>query len=166
MEGIKLVLSLCYAVENQVRYLTKDLDVEDYYWRSEAGSPSIGWTCGHILYSHDAVVNQSVLGNKPSIPDEYKQLFTIKSPGDFPQELTPDELFLMFKEVNSAITETMSSKTNKLLNEQPISNKGFPPNLANKNNSKILAFHFSHAFSHAGQILEIKRLMGKEAWGV
>ena len=75
-----------------------------------------------------------------------------------------DDVFNQFKLVTGKIVEELMSKNNDWLEEFP-DDSVFPPNWQNKNHMKVLVLHFNHCFTHSGQILEIKRLLNKGAWG-
>ena len=57
MKTTRFIKTLCYALENQMKFVTRDLDEEDLRWRPEIGSPAIGWIVGHVLVNHDFVAN-------------------------------------------------------------------------------------------------------------
>jgi len=165
MESTKVIVTFCYALENQVRFLCRDLDPKDFQWRSEVKSPAIGWLLGHVLLSHDLIVGQRMLGMPSSLPDGFQEDFGMGSRGDFSETYSPEFLFSLFKQINATIVEGLTAGADSILDDFPLDTAGFPPNWLNKNNMKIFVLHFNHAFSHAGQILEIRRLMGREVWG-
>lgn len=164
MEALYIVKTLCYALENQMHFVTRDLDIKDLRWRPEIGSPAIGWTVGHVLVNHDFIANHRFCGNLITLSDEYITTFGMGSKGDFPKTFTLEDLFDKFKLVNGKITRKLDSETNDWL-EESFDDSGFPPNWQNKNIGKAFILHFNHEFTHAGQILEVRRMRGCEAWG-
>jgi hypothetical protein len=165
MESTKVIATFCYALENQIRFLCRDLDSKDFRWRSEVNSPAIGWIVGHVLLSHDLIIGQRILGKPSGLPKTFPENFGMGSKGDFPDTYSPEFLSNQFKQTNATIAEGLTASQDSLLDDFPLDTAGFPPNWLNKNNLKIFVLHFNHVFSHAGQILEIRRLMGREVWG-
>ncbi|MHA1330953.1 MAG: DinB family protein, partial [Candidatus Hodarchaeales archaeon] len=134
-----------------------------FVWRPENGAPSIGWTIGHILVNHDYIINHRVLGN-PVKYEELSEVFGFGSKGDFPDDYNIEEILEKFKSLNQVVIKAIMSKEESWF-EQKANAEGFPPNWQGKNNMKIFVLHFNHCFTHCGQILEVKRMMGKGAWG-
>ena len=119
---------------------------------------------GHVLTNHEQVVNQILFKEPELLPSEYYSTFGFNSEGDFPESIKIDEVFSQFKIVNGKVVEKLMKKSDEWLEEFP-DDSFFPPNWKNKNHTKVFALHFNHCFTHSGQILEIKRLIGKGAWG-
>ncbi|MFW9930288.1 MAG: hypothetical protein ACFFD1_12910 [Candidatus Thorarchaeota archaeon] len=165
MLSFDIIKNLCYAIENQVHFVCQHLEEDNYSWRSVHKTPAIGWIIGHILSSHDYIINYSLLGNSPYFSNEFFLSFTTGSTGEFPKEYNSENMFTMFSEVNKLIVNDLKTKNDDWYYKYPIHTEKFAPNWLNKNNIKVLILHFNHGFTHCGQILEIKRLMGKEAWG-
>lgn len=164
MEALYIIRTFCYALENQIRFVTNDLDIEDLRWRPEVGSPAIGWIVGHVLINHDLIANHRFCGNPIALPEDYSSIFGMGSKGDFPDPITLDDLLNNFKLVNGEITKVLNTKTDDWL-EGSYDTTGFPPNWQNKNIGKAFILHFNHEFVHSGQILEIRRMRGRGAWG-
>ncbi|MFX0122370.1 MAG: DinB family protein [Candidatus Hodarchaeota archaeon] len=164
MEAIYIIRTLCYALENQMRFVTNDLNDEDLRWRPDIGSPAIGWIVGHVLVGHDSIANHRFCGNSLVLSEEYNATFGMGSNGDFPEPFSLDDLFTKFKQVNGEITKVLSNKSAEWL-EESFDDSGFPPNWQNKNIGKAFILHFNHEFTHAGQILEVRRMRGRGAWG-
>ncbi|MFX0015347.1 MAG: DinB family protein [Promethearchaeota archaeon] len=164
MEALYIIRTLCYALENQLHFVTKDLTIEDQRWRPEIGSPAIGWLVGHILINHDFIVNHRFCKNSLVLPEDYSMNFGMSSSGDFPEQFTLDDLFTKFKLINGEITKFIAEKTDDWL-EESYDDSGFPPNWQNKNIGKGFILHFNHEFTHTGQILEVRRMRGRGAWG-
>jgi hypothetical protein len=161
LRALDLIKLQCYALENQCRFVCRDLRVEDFKWRSNSGSPSIGWQLGHILLAHD---RNLFIGNQPVLPEDYKDFFGFKSSGNFPDSCDPNLLLDKLKEINGQILTALSPKDDAWLSEKAADEK-LPPHLRGKAHSKCFVSHFSHCFTHAGQILELRRMLGKEGWG-
>lgn len=164
MNTLYYIKTFCYALENQMKFVTRDLDEEDVRWRPEIGSPAIGWTVGHVLANHDFVANHRFCNNSLVLSDEYRTAFGMSTEGDFSDPFTLEDLFNKFKLVNAEIAKVLDSKTDDWL-EGSYDTTGFPPNWANKNIGKAFILHFNHQFTHSGQILEVRRMRGKDAWG-
>ncbi len=164
MKALYVIRTLCYALENQMRFVTKDLDDEDLRWRPEIGSPAIGWIVGHVLVNHDLIANNRFCGNPITLTEDYISTFGINTKGDFPELFTLEDLFSKFKLVNGEITKVLKAKTDEWL-EESFDDSGFPPNWQNKNIGKAFILLFNHEFTHSGQILEVRRMRGRGAWG-
>ena len=165
MRSLDIIRTFCYALENQMKFVTKDLSAEDLRWRSSKYSaPASGWIVGHVLVSHEMIVNQLFLGNDPALPDEYYSTFGMNTAGDFPDSFELKEVFENFAKTNSNIVTDLMQKPDNWLEELP-NDEYFPPHWKNKNHMKVFVLHFNHVFTHSGQILEIKRMLGKGAWG-
>ncbi|MHA1214781.1 MAG: DinB family protein [Candidatus Hodarchaeales archaeon] len=158
-----VIKTLNYALENQMKFIIQGLEKNDFVWRPENGAPSIGWTIGHILVNHDYIINHRVLGN-PVKYEELSEVFGFGSKGDFPDDYNIEEILEKFKSLNQVVIKAIMSKEESWF-EQKANAEGFPPNWQGKNNMKIFVLHFNHCFTHCGQILEVKRMMGKGAWG-
>ena len=102
--------------------------------------------------------------NSLALSDEYRTAFGMSTDGEFPDPFTMEDLFNKFKLVNGEIAKVLDSKTDDWL-EESYDTTGFPPNWANKNIGKAFILHFNHQFTHSGQILEVRRMRGKGAWG-
>jgi len=167
MQALDVIRTFCFALENQLKFVTKDLTSEDLRWRSNKYSPAApaaGWTVGHVLVFQEQVVNQIIFKGSELLPTDYYSTFSFKSDGEFPESFDISEVFTHFKNVTGKIVENLSSKNDEWLEEFP-DDSVFPPNWQNKNHMKVFVLHFNHCFTHSGQILEIKRLLGKGAWG-
>ena len=164
MQALDVIRTFCFTIENQLKFVTKDFTDEDLRWRSKNNSPAAGWMVGHVLTNHEQVVNQVLFKEPELLPPDYYSTFGFSSEGDFPETITIDEVFNQFKIVNGIVVEKLMQKNDNWLEEFP-DDSFFPPNWKNKNHMKVFALHFNHCFTHSGQILEIKRLLGKGAWG-
>lgn len=157
---------MTYALENQAKFVCRDLSEDDFRWRSsETNNPCIGWYLGHVLVFLDFIMNYVLFEKGYKLSDYYRENFHMNTEGNMPEEITSQELFTKFKEINSSIVEEILKKEPSWFNELPKDVSYFPPNWQNKNNGKLLVLHFNHCLSHLGQILEIRRALGKEIWG-
>jgi len=147
-----------------MRFVTNDLTEEDLRWRPEIGTPAIGWLVGHVLVNHDLIANHRFCGNSLVLSEEYSENFGMGTNGDFLELFSLDMLLADFKQVNGEITKVLNSKTDEWLNGS-FDDSGFPPNWQNKSIGKAFILHFNHEFTHAGQILEVRRMRGRGAWG-
>ena len=164
MDPLNLLRTLCYTVENQTRFVCQDLTDDDARWRpTDTASPSIGWMVGHIIVLHDVMINHRICENSILFPDLYDH-FGFATDGNFPDSFTLEGLFDKFKHLNQAIVQTILSKDKNWLDEM-FDTEGFPPNWQGKNRGKGFALAINHGITHTGQILEIKRMLGKGAWG-
>ena len=71
-----------------------------------------------------------------------------------------------FKEINKIIEEQIVTKEDVWLEEYPKYTENFPKNWLNKNNMKGFVLYFKHALNLKGQMLELKRGIGKKVWGI
>lgn len=163
MSALELMKTFSYALENQIHFVCRGLDGKDMKWRSDSGAPSIGWIIGHVLVNHDLTVNHKICENSLLFEDIWED-FGMGGTGDFPVKFSYDDLMTRFKQLNSEIVNTLKSKENDWLTEIPDVSE-FPPNWQGKNRMKVFVLHCNHSFTHIGQILEIKRQLGKGAWG-
>ncbi len=164
MDSLNLLKTLCYTVENQTRFVCQDLHDDDARWRPKnVTSPAIGWNVGHIIVLHDIMINHRICENSILFPDLIEH-FGYATEGNFPNSFTLKEMFEKFKQLNSIIVKTILSKEESWLDEM-FDTDGFPPNWQGKNRGKGFAIAFNHGIVHTGQILEIKRMLGKGAWG-
>lgn len=162
-----VIRSFCFALENQIKFVTKDMTHEDLSWRREDNSPqapAAGWIVGHVLVSHEQIVNQLFLRNDPLLPEEFYNTFGFATEGGFPKEYSLNDLFENFEQVTGKIVEELMTKDENWLEEFP-DDSMLPPHWKNRNHMKVFVLHFNHVFTHAGQILEIKRAREKGAWG-
>ena len=166
MIAIKLIKNFFYSIENQLTFALEDLDKNDYYTRVDDKTPAIGWMLGHILISHDFIVNRSLLGNQQYLSKEITRTYSTGSSGDVVGDYKATQMLQDLKTINKIIVEQLATKNDEWLEEMPLSTKGFPSHWLNKNNMKVLVFHINHVLSHIGEILEIKRRKGKRVWGV
>ena len=164
MEALYIIRTLCYALENQMYFVTNDLTDEDLRWRPKIGTPAIGWLVGYVLVGHDMIANHRFCGNPLVLSEEYSENFGMGTNGDFLELFSLDDLLTNFKLVNGEITKVLNDKTDEWL-EESFDDSGFPPNWQNKNIGKAFILHFNHEFTHAGQILEVRRMRGRGAWG-
>jgi hypothetical protein len=167
MQALNVIRTFCYAIENQMKFVTKDMTNADLRWRSDKHSPpapAAGWMVGHVLTFQEQVVNQIIFKGPELLPTDYYSTFSFNSDGEFPESFDISDVFIQFKNVTGKIVEELMSKNNDWLEEFP-DDSVFPPNWQNKNHMKVFVLHFNHCFTHSGQILEIKRLRNKGAWG-
>ncbi|MFW9995867.1 MAG: DinB family protein [Candidatus Odinarchaeota archaeon] len=161
---MKFVKNLCYALENQTKYVCRDLEPDDFRWRpDDINSAAIGWTAGHILVNQDIIANHRLCGN-PVMFDDLLADFGIASNGDFPDSYAIEDIFDKFKQVNGEIVSVLEAKDDSWL-EEMFDTSGFPPNWEGKSIGKGFILNFNHGLTHTGQILEVKRMIGKGAWG-
>ncbi len=166
MIAINLVKNFLYSIENQLTFALEDLEEKDYYIRVDESTPAIGWMLGHILISHDFIVNRSLLGNEQYLPKDIIKTNSTGSSGNVDGDYRPADMLNDLKTINKIIVEKLLTKGDEWFEEQPLSTKGFPDHWLGKNNMKVLVFHINHALNHTGEILEIKRRLGKRVWGV
>ena len=165
MKAMNIYRTICFALENQMKFVTKDLTDEDVRWRAETNpAPAIGWIVGHVLIMHEQLIYQLLLEKPPILPEDFVYIFGFSTEGDFPSDYTLEGLFDAFKQVNTAVVEELMAKDDNWLEEFP-DDSVLPPHWKNRNHMKVLVLHFNHEFTHAGQILEIKRQLNKGAWG-
>ena len=165
MRALTVIRSFCFALENQMKFVTKDLTTEDLRWRSKNDpAPAAGWIVGHVLVSHDQIVHQLLLGKQSLLPEDYYTTFGFSTEGEFPPQFSLGDLFNKFKLVTGNIVEGLMSNNDDWLEEFP-DDSLLPPHWKNRNHMKVLVLHFNHVFTHSGQILEIKRAREKGAWG-
>ncbi|MFX0123399.1 MAG: DinB family protein [Candidatus Hodarchaeota archaeon] len=165
MTGLIMTKYLAYALENQCRQYCSDLTIENVRWRSDQNSPAIGWILGHIVCVHDYIINHLLLDHETFTTEEFREEFGISSSGNFPENYTIPSLLDLLKTVNTQIVETISSQSNEWLETIPPTTENLPTHMTNKNYLKVFISHFSHLFIHIGQILEIRRMQNKGAWG-
>lgn len=152
-------------VENQTRWVCQNVTDDDARWRPEnSTAPAIGWIVGHILVWHDLAFNHRFCGNA-TITDDLTAVFGFGTPGDFPHPHTLKSLFDSFGKINSQIAKTLESRDEAWLNAQ-FDYTGFPQHWHGKSIGKGFVIGLNHSFTHTGQIIEIKRQMGKVAWGI
>ncbi|MFW9780476.1 MAG: DinB family protein [Candidatus Heimdallarchaeota archaeon] len=164
MDSLYLLKYLCYMVENQTRWVCQNVTDDDARWRPEnSTAPAIGWLVGHILVWHDLAFNHRFCGNE-MITEELTAFFGWGTPGDFPLPYNLESLFGQFKLINAKIAETLDSKNQNWLDKQ-FDYTGFPQHWHGKSIGKGFLIGVNHSLAHTGQILEIKRQMGKGAWG-
>ncbi len=164
MKTVEFIKLQCYSLENYCQFVCRDLTKEDFVWRSESGSPGIGWLLGHVIGSHDFLANHLFLENPPILSKEISSLFNIKTVANFPNDLDSQVLFDQLKKINKEVVSTLSQKSDDFFDQIPTNQDRFPSVMKQKNYAKLFIFHFTHAFSHMGQILEIRRMLGKEVW--
>lgn len=166
MKALEIIKNLCFTVENQLSFVCRDLTEEDFHTRPSNNATAIGWTVGHVLISLEFIVHQSILGLPKVLTDEFLETFQTFSSGNIPVEISGQHLLQQFKELNSNVVKEILSKEENWLDQHPVKTDNFPPNWLNKNNMKVLVLFFNHAITHCGQIIETRRLLGKETWGV
>ena len=88
MKALDLIKTLNYILENQTRFVCSDLSDEQTRWLPETGSPSIGWSVGHIIIDHDLTANHRLCGNE-LLCDDLTSFFGIGTEGEFPDQLYP-----------------------------------------------------------------------------
>jgi hypothetical protein len=148
-----------------MKFVTKDLTPEDLRWRVNSEStPAAGWIVGHVLVSHEQIVNQLLLENQPLLPDEFYTAFGFSTEGEFPPQFALSDVFSQFKLVTGKVVEELMANSEDWLEEFP-DDSLLPPHWKNRNHMKVLVLHFNHVFTHSGQILELKRAREKGAWG-
>ncbi|MHA2274024.1 MAG: DinB family protein [Candidatus Hodarchaeales archaeon] len=147
MEAEKLIKNLCSTLEYRIGFVCSDIDNEDARWRPEnVKSPAIGWS----------------VRNSTLFEDELSD-FKMSTSGNFPEPFTLEELLDKLTQINGEIIKAAETKTDSWLDG--ILDDGFPSKWNGKSIREGLILIFSHGFMHAGQILEVKRLLGKGAWG-
>ncbi len=162
---MSVIRSFCFALENQMKFVTKDMNHEDLRWRGDPNSaPAAGWIVGHVLVSHEQIINQLILEKQPLLPEAYYTAFGFSTEGEFPPQFSLEEVFLKFKLVTGKIVNELMVNDDTWLEEFP-DDSLLPPHWKNRNHMKVLVLHFNHVFTHSGQILEIKRAREKGAWG-
>jgi hypothetical protein len=163
MEAEKLIKNLCSTLEYRIGFVCSDIDNEDARWRPEnVKSPAIGWSVGHIVVCHDIIANNRICRNSTLFEDELSD-FKMSTSGNFPEPFTLEELLDKLTQINGEIIKAAETKTDSWLDG--ILDDGFPSKWNGKSIREGLILIFSHGFMHAGQILEVKRLLGKGAWG-
>ena len=166
MIAINLIKNFCYSLENQLTFITKDLEEKDYSFKPDDKTPAIGWVLGHVLISHDFIVNYSILGNKPLLTKELLTNYGTGSSGEIKGEESPVNFVDLFRKVNKTVVETLLTKEDSWLEEFPVKTKNWPDNWLNKNNTKAFVLYFNHSLNHTGQMMELKRKIGKKVWGI
>lgn len=164
MIAINLLKNFCYSLENQITFVTQDLEDKDYLIKNSS-APSIGWILAHILVSHDFIINHSMLGNNIILTPEFIKSYNTGSSGETGTEFTAKNILNDFRRINAIVVEQILTKEDAWLEEYPKYTENFPKTWLNKNNMKCFVLYFNHALNHTGQILELKRNLGKRVWG-
>jgi hypothetical protein len=169
LEVKDVIKTFNYAVENQIKFIIQGLEPEDFSWRPETGTPSIppsiGWIIGHIAVFQDSVILNRVCKQDVRYETINKD-FGFQTSGDFPSTYTHEKILEIQSNLTSDIANFIMRQSKEWFEiTDPEMTEGFPPNWQGKNIMKIFVLHFNHCFTHCGQMLEIKRMLGKGAWG-
>lgn len=165
MIAVNVIKNFCYALENQITFITQDLEENDFTSKSSS-APAIGWIICHIMVSYDYIVNHCMLGNNVILSQEMFLNYNTGSSGEIKGSFNSTEIMNDFKNITKTIVDQLMIKDDSWLEESPVNTKNFPKQWLNKNNMKVLVLFFNHALNHTGQIMELKRGLGKRVWGV
>ena len=94
MQALDVIRTFCFALENQMKFVIKDLTNENLRWRSDKHAPpapAAGWMVGHVLTTHEQVVHQLLFKGSELLPDDYYSTFGLHTDGEFPEPFEIDE---------------------------------------------------------------------------
>lgn len=127
---------------------------------------SIGWILVYILVLHDFIINHSILVNNLTLAPEFIKSYNTGNSAETRTDFIANNILNDFKEINKIIEEQIVTKEDVWLEEYPKYTENFPKNWLNKNNMKGFVLYFNHALNLKGQMLELKRGIGKKVWGI
>jgi len=146
-------------IKNQLDFVLENLSSEDLQYKS-GESPAIGWLIGHITGFQHFYSEIILRGNDGAfIPELEKYDTGSKSTFDKADEL--DFLIELYRKDSEQMVESLSKiDINKNVSAPDI----VPPPFREVPIRDLMAFYVAHQFMHLGQILEVRRALGKRVW--
>ncbi|MDH4157511.1 MAG: DinB family protein [candidate division Zixibacteria bacterium] len=139
----------------------KDMTREELLFRPGEGRNHAWWLYGHIVVSSD--ISPLILEAEPVVPKEWRKFFDMETKPDSEGRGYPEReaLIEMFNRVVDANIKIIKNLEPKQLAERPTDVA--PKELAEyfSDCGKIIGGFALHVVYHSGQIMTIRRLLGK-----
>ena len=149
------------------RGLTKtyldDLAVEDWFWMPSEGVTHIAWQVAHLAFAQYALLLRRIRGERPEdaqiISADFIERFGRGSTPVAGTENNPtvEEILRTFDRVHTQAVEELSQYSDEQLDVP-----SEPAHPAFTTNLGAVGFASQHELLHAGQIVLLRRLMGKK----
>jgi len=160
--GSTKILSLMFE-ELHKRFLavSKDLSEEDLTFKTDKNSPAIGWTIGHLAGGQHVYLRLIFLGETPSRMQEYNS-FNTGAKSNYANIPAFKEILAFYESEFKNLKRFIENLSDKDLNSPTPHREKVPPVFHDILLSEMLVIYIAHAFTHIGQIIEIRRMLNKD----
>jgi len=141
--------------------VTKGLSEDDLTFQNDKNSPAIGWTIGHLAGGQHVYLRLIFLGEPPSQIQEY-EAFNTGTPSVYANIPSFNKIISFYESEFKELRKFIENLSDKDLNSPTPHRDKVPPFFQDTPISDILASYLAHAFTHIGQIIEIRRLLGRD----
>jgi uncharacterized damage-inducible protein DinB len=141
--------------------VTKGLSKDDLTYQNEKNSPAIGWTIGHLVGGQHAFLRMIFLGEPPSQLHEY-EAFNTGTDSTYANVPSFNEILSFYKSELLEFRKFIENLSDNDLNSPTPYRDKVPPPFQDAPLSDILGIYLAHAFTHIGQVIEIRRLLGRD----
>ena len=161
MSSIKILCSMFDELHKRFLAVTKGLSEDDLSYQSEKNSPAIGWTIGHLAGGQHVYLRLIFLGEPPSQIQEYAA-FNTGTKSTYANKPSFKEIVSFYESEYIELRKFIENLSEAELDSPTPHRDKVPPFFQDTPMRDILASYLAHAFTHIGQIIEIRRLLGRD----
>ncbi len=151
------LLFLLGSNESAVRRLVDDVTDEESLVRGKDNLQHIRWQTGHLVYNAYLILRS--LGEPGSLPDNWDTLFRRGCGFSDDANMYPsmaelrDKLYWFYDQIKARASKMSDDELDQVLDPEPVFDTGA---------MNAALFFCTHEFYHAGQIVIIRRILGRE----
>ncbi|MFW9904174.1 MAG: DinB family protein [Candidatus Thorarchaeota archaeon] len=161
MSSTKMLCSMLDELHKRFLAVTKDLSEDDLTFKNEKSSPAIGWTIGHLAGGQHVYLRLIFLGELPSQVEKY-EAFNTGTDSTYVNVPSFKEMISFYESEFIELRKFIENLSDTDLNAPSPHRDRVPPFFQDTPLRDILASYLAHAFTHIGQVIEIRRLLGRD----
>lgn len=161
MSSTKILCSMFAELHKRFLAVTKDLSEDDLTYQNEKNSPTIGWTIGHLAGGQHVYLRLIFLGEPPSQIQKY-EAFNTGTDSTYANVPPFNEILSFYESEFQELRTFIEKLSDSDLNSPTPHRDKVPPFFQDTPLRDILTSYLAHAFTHIGQVIEIRRLLGRD----
>ncbi|UCG01556.1 MAG: DinB family protein [Candidatus Heimdallarchaeota archaeon] len=161
MSSTKILSLMLDELHKRFLAVTTDLSEDDFTFKTDKNSPAIGWTIGHLTGGQHVYLRLIFLGEPPSQIQEYES-FNTGTDSLYTNVPSFKKIVAFYESEFEELKKFIETLTENDLNSPTPHREKVPPFFQDTPLREILVSYIAHAFTHLGQIIEIRRMLGKD----
>ncbi|MFX1515768.1 MAG: DinB family protein [Promethearchaeota archaeon] len=161
MSSSKILCSMFDELHKRFLAVIKDLLEDDLSYQNEKNSPAIGWTIGHLAGGQHVYLRLIFLGQAPSQIQEY-EAFNTGTNSMYANIPSFRKIVSFYESEYKELRKFVEKLSDTDLDSPTPHRDKVPPFFQDTPLRDILVSYLAHAFTHIGQIIEIRRLLGRD----
>ena len=160
MSSSKILCSMFDELHKRFIAAIKDLSEDELSYQNEKNSPAIGWTIGHLAGGQHVYLRLIFLGDVPSQIKEY-EVFNTGTNSTYDNIPSFRKIVSFYESEYKELRKFVENLSDTDLNSPTPHRDKVPLFFQDTPIRDVLTSYLAHVFTHIGQIIEIRRLLGK-----